>query len=216
MPKPETITPLQTSQALLDANGNFSAAAAALGLSTERLHELVNADTALRLRWKDAPKAPPSTSIINRPDDVAIAEAMAREEKKLKEGVDGLGLSPRARDLAIACQKFQRHNFSQVIQITGGGITKAFLEALEEVEKINHRLENLDVKEEQVVAYESILREDRGRLLDFIHKAAVKVDQSVLIQAKIQKMLGDGNSKGNADKPGFSPLKRANVIESKP
>ena len=136
---------------------------------------------------------------MNRPDDVSIAEAIQREEARLKEGVEQLGLSERAKSLALSCQRFQRNNFNSVLQITSGGITKAFLETLEEVENINHRLANISESRpppEQLVAYESLLREDRARLLDFIHKAAVKVDQSILTQAKIQKMLGSGGAGG--------------------
>lgn len=212
------ITPLQANQALLDANGNFLAAAAALGISAKALHDLVQRDPALRKRWKEKPTAPPPSSIMNRPDDVSIAEAIQREEQRLKEGVEQLGLSDRAKSLALACQRFQRNNFNSVLQITSGGITKAFLEALEEIENINHKLAHLAdlVAPEQLVAYECLLREDRARLLDFVHKAAVKVDQSILTQAKIQKMLGSGGAGGGPEKPGFAPLKRAQVIEQKP
>ena len=54
--------------------------------------------------------------------------------------------------------------------------------------------------------------------MDFVHKAAVKVDQSILTQAKIQKMLGSGNGNGGgSEKPAFKPLKRAQIIvEQKP
>jgi hypothetical protein len=109
----------------------------------------------------------------------------------------------------VSCQQFYQGNFSAVMQITGGGITKAFLEALEEVEAINTRLANLDVPEEKQIAYESILREDRRGLLEFIYKASVKVDQSVLVQAKVAKLLGNGTEKGKStSKPGFSSLKK--------
>lgn len=205
---------LRVNQALLDAGGDFSTAAAALGVSEKTLHDRVSDDPVLRARWKLSP-APPS-SIISRPEDIAIAEAVQREEAQIKalvSGVDAMRMSPRAQSLALSCQRFYKQNFSQVIQITGGGITKAFLEALEEVENINRRLDNLDVPEEQRIAYESILREDRRGLLDFIHKAAVKVDQSVLIQAKVAKILGEGTAAGKSpSKPGFSSLKKVTDV----
>ena len=133
------VTPLQANQALRDAGGNFHAAAAALGIETVTLHDVVERDPALTKRWKEPPKAPPPSSIMHRADDVSIAEAIQREEARLKEGVDQLGLSERAKSLALACQRFQRNNFNSVLQITSGGITKAFLEALEEIENINQR-----------------------------------------------------------------------------
>jgi len=199
---------LETNQALLEANGDFPAASMALGITEQLLHDRVQADEALKLRWKDDPKLPPATSILNRPEDVAIAEAIRREDEMLSKSLDGLGMSKRSASMALACQKFQKANYSKVIQITGGGITKAFLEALEEIENINKRLEMLDVPPEQMIAYECLLREDRSRLLDFVYKASVKVDQSVMIQAKIQKMFGDDSGKAN-DKPGFRTLKKA-------
>jgi hypothetical protein len=209
------ISPLQANQALLDHNGDFSAAAASLSTTTEYFRKLVSAEPALRMRWLEAPKAPPVSAILNRPDDVAVAEAIQREENALKKGVDGLGLSNRGKDLAVSCQRFYRNNFREVIKITGGGITKAFLEALVEIEKINEKLERIgDLPEEKQVAMEGILREDRSRLLEFIYKASAKVDQGVLIQAKIQKMFSEGGRGGRGDgKPGFTPLKKAQVVE---
>lgn len=207
------MTPLQANQALLDANGDFHAAAAACGVTSECLRDTCRRNEALKRRWLDTPAALPPSAIFNRQDDVALAEALKREENELRTGIARLTKSDRAQQLAVTCQQFQRQNFGKVMQITGGGITKAFLEALEEIENITERLNNLDVPKEQMLAYESILREDRSRLLDFVFKAATKVDQGALIMAKMQKLAEGGTPGGKGStKPGFSPL----VIEVPP
>jgi hypothetical protein len=208
------LTPLQANQALLVANGDFHAAAAAVGVTTECLKDTCKRDAALKRRWLDAPLAPPPSSLINRQDDVALTEALQREENELRTGIARLTKSDRAQQLAVTCQQFQRQNFGKVMQITGGGITKAFLEALEEIENITERLNNLDVKPEQMLAYESILREDRSRLLDFVFKAATKVDQGALIMAKMQRLAEGGSPGGKgSSKPGFTPLKRTIEVD---
>lgn len=205
MAKPE-LTPLQANQALLDANGDFLAASASLSVTAECLTDTCKRDGALKKRWIEKPVAPPPSSSLSRPDDLSLAEAMQREERVLRAGIGSLTKSERARELAVLCQQFQRQNFGLVMQITGGGITKHFLEVMEEVENITDRLNNLDVPPEQRLAYESILREDRARLLDWLMKAAQKVDQGALIMAKIQKMAEGGTQGGKGSaKPGFSP-----------
>lgn len=214
MAKPE-LTPLAANQMLLDANGDFHAAAAIAGVTVECLKDTCKRDPALLRRWLAAPVAPPPSAIVNRPDDVGLAEALRREEDELKTGVARLTKSTRAQQLALTCQQFQRQHFGKIMQITGGGITKAFLEALEEIENITERLNNLDVKPEQMLAYESILREDRSRLLDFVFKAASKVDQGALIMAKMQKLAEGGSPGGKgSSKPGFAPLKKVVPVES--
>lgn len=211
MAQPE-LTPLQVNQVLVDASGDFHAAAAMAGVSAECLQDACRREPALQRRWLDEPAAPPPASLFHRSEDAALAEALKREEDELKNGIARLTKSDRARQLAVMCQQFQRQNFGKVMQITGGGITKAFLEALEEIENITERLNHLDVKPEQMLAYEAILREDRSRLLDFVFKAASKVDQGALIMAKMQRLAEGGSPGGKGSvKPGFAPLKKAAV-----
>jgi hypothetical protein len=214
MTETENPTPLQISQALADASGAFPAAAAMLGVSEKSLEHLVDNDAALRKRWREKAKVPPSTSLISRDEDSALAEAIRKEEERFKKGLAGIGLSDKARNLAVACQQLQRSSANSLLAATSGGIAKAFFDTLEEIEKISHRLENLDVPAEQVVAYESILREDRAKLLDVLYKYASKVDQGVMIQAKIQKMFGAGGQGGKPEKPGFKPLAKPVDVES--
>jgi hypothetical protein len=208
---------LRVNQALVDSGGNVPAAAAALQITEKRLEEIISSDPAIHARWREKPKAPAPTSIINRSEDAALAEAIAREESRLKDDIKGMGLSSRAESLAIACQKFQRRNYNHVVQITSGGIVKTFLEAVEAVEELNGKIAQADeLPDDKRVVLESVWREDRGRLLDYIYKAASKVDQSVLIQAKIQKMFGEANKGGGPEKPGFRPLARAETTPAKP
>jgi len=206
---------LKVNQALVDAEGNFLTASVTLGLPNDQaLRKYVNEHPELQARWTDKPN-PPSDILAPKRDDLAIAEAVERENAKLKEGVETLGLSDRAKSLALSCQRFQRQNYSAVQQMTNGGITVAFLEALAELEGLTKKLDDMsEVKEEQRLAQESIWREAQAHLRDFIFKAATKVDQGILIQAKIQKMFGENNGGAPQNsKPGFSPLKKANATQ---
>jgi hypothetical protein len=208
-------TALQVNQAMVDTNGNIPAAAVVLGVTDKHLESRI-ASNPEHARWRTGGKAPPPESMLSRPEDIAIAEAIAREEKRLTEDLKGMGMSSRAESLAIACQKFQRRNYNHVVQITSGGIVKTFLEAVEAVEELNGKIADADsLPDDKRVVLESVWREDRGRLLDYIYKAASKVDQSVLIQAKIQKMFSE-TSKGGPDKPGFRPLARTEPASAKP
>jgi hypothetical protein len=199
-------------QALLEANGNFDGAAAVLSLPVATLREYVKARPALGARWLANQSPPPPLSIISRDADLALSEAFQREEKALAEGVAALNLSARAKSLSAALHNFNRKSGRMLLDLTNGGIGKTFLETLVEIEKLNVKLERIeDVPPEQRLAMESIWREDRSRLLDYVIKASTKVDQGILVQAKIQKMFGEESKGRQHGKPGFSPLKKANA-----
>jgi len=171
---------------------------------------MLEADPVLKKRWISAPVPPPATAIISKGADDGISEALALEERRLKEGVQSLGMTPRAQSLAVTCQQFYRKNAGQIHQMTSGGIVKAFFDTLAEIEEITRQLDQKDWPDDQRLSYESILREDRARLLSFIKDCGNLVNNNVRIQAQIQKMFGDDKGKGSA-KPGFGakPLQKA-------
>jgi hypothetical protein len=204
-------TQLQINQAMLDAGGEIALAAATVGLNEQQLKKLIASDEVLEKRWSKRPiEPPPPTHAITKPEDTGIAEAMKLEEERLSKGVALMKMTDRAQELALTCQKFYRSNFGQIHQMTSGGVVKSFFEAMEEVEKINLQLEQKDWPEEQRISYESILREDRSRLLQFIINSSQVVNNNVLIQAKVKKLVESGDGKGGGPKPAFGsqPLKK--------
>ena len=199
-------------QAMTEAGGDQPRAASILGIVETSLRDALLQDPVLRARWVDKPKLPPATSIINRPEDLAVAEAMAREEKAVAAGMKDMKVSPRAANLAVACFNYYRKNAASILNLTGGGIAMQFAETLARIEEIDASLNGLDPANDRYVAMQSILRDDRSRLLDWLHKAACKVDQGILIQAKVQRLLNEGEPQGKGKgKPGFGSLKRADV-----
>lgn len=201
---------------MLEANGDIDGASLILGIDAATITRYIKADPALRARWMPENHAAlPPSAIITRPDDIGIqeADALAREEEKLQRGLGALKLTNRGQELAMACQNFQRANFGAVIQIVGGGITMSFIQVLEEIEKINKKLDKTDdVPAEMRYPVEMMLRQDRAELYNVLHKFGTKVDQTILVQAKIQHLGSKNNGSPGSRKPGFSEMKRAEAV----
>lgn len=205
-------TQLQINQALVEANGNMVAASAILGLTMPDLRDRILADPVLKKRWDGNPIPPTPQSVVSRSEDLAIAEALQQEELRMSAGLKAMGMSARSQSLALTCQQFYGANFGKIHQMTSGGIVKSFFGVLEEIEKITHQLDTKDWADEKLIAYESILREDRAKLLNFIRDTAQIANNNVLIQAKIQKMYeGAEKGKGGGGKPGFRALTKKEV-----
>lgn len=222
-----SIPPISLNKALLDANGNFDIAAASLDITTEYFRDLVKANAALNARWLATPVAPPATSFASREDDLALIEALKREEEKIQKGLESMGISQRQTSIAVSCLNFQKQHFAAILNITGGGVVKTFLGAVEAIEEIDKKLKELGDPEREgeinnvkvmvtdlgKLDYIKVLRSDRVALLDYVQKATGMVNQSLLIAAKVQNLAGGGRKNGATSKPGFTDLKRIEADE---
>jgi hypothetical protein len=209
------ITSLSINKALLDAEGNFDIAAASLDLTVERLRDRVKEDAALNTRWLANAAAPPSTAILNRESDPAIIEALQREESKIKSGLEKMGLTQNQTGVAVACMGFYKQHFASLLNLTGGGLAKTVVEALESVSEMGREIKEIGKPTlPQDLEYLKALLRARSDLQDYILRASTMVNQSLLILAKVQNISGAGRRAAGPGRPGFDSVRRADVTET--
>lgn len=144
--------------------------------------------------------------------DKRVAEALTVEDKSLKDGLSSMGLSPSAVKSAEALQKFHNTHFTKAIEIVGGGMTKTFVEIMAEINHINARLEDGGLTLEE----ETMLRQDRSRLLEIQGRTYDRAQKAAMTQAIIQHKLSesDNSAATKRGKPGFQPIVNAIKIEA--
>jgi hypothetical protein len=201
--------------AMEQVGGKTAEAAKILGLTTEELSRRIHHHMDLKMRWATAyreVKAPGDAVAIHRPTMPTLSteeeesKAFEKENRLVSKGLDGIGLTPAARDLALALGALQKRHYQSCLDMLGGGITKQFIEVMAEVQRITDRLnDETDVAAEDP-QIQLMLREDRGRLLDCMQKFYDKANAHMLAKAKEQALKESAKGGGKGNKPGFAPL----------
>jgi len=202
-----------THLALEESGGKQSIAAAKLGIPLDTLILRVKRNKALNARWgsgKKVPVPPTEAVTINRPvippADVATAEALGRENAAVRD-LEGMGLTDAGLKLALVCQNFHRRFFRNALEGMSGGVYRQFMRVMEEIDKIDQRLDTTDMP--LPLPEEIMLREDRSRLLVIMGQFKDKVDKSVLIQAQVDRMRKDKDKVANYKPKGVLDLESA-------
>ena len=202
-----------TNLAMIKAGGKISIAAPLLSLTGMQLRERIRGNSVLRARWMSKKDSPPSQSVAIHRDAIPgdeemillseadVAEQMQKEDASVRSGLEKMGLKKSTLDMAMAVRELAGKHFGSCLQLTGGGVTKQFLQVMVEIEKIDARLDPDTVKDfPMTLQEESMLREDRRGLLQVMSQFSDRVNSSALIQAKIWKMKNDGRGKKD-DRP---------------
>jgi len=229
-------------QALDRCDGDLKGAAAMLEWSVNDLRDAIQSWPDLNTRWggqsdnplEDVHPGPISdehvvgrNGIENHPtdmsmlpvSDVKLAEAMEREDNKLKAGLQKLGLTEKETKTALALQEFHGQQFRASIEIVGAGVTKLSIKyqtVLDEL--IDKRLRdvwdrlkalpqtgNVEVRaylvEEERALLESLaaIGAETRRILEVANKGALTM---AVIRQKYMKS-------GKASKPKFGAVPNA-------
>jgi hypothetical protein len=139
-----------------------------------------------------------------------VAAAIKKEDADVRSGLSKMGLKTSTLDMAMAIRELAGRHFGSCLQLTGGGVTKQFLQVMVEIEKIDARLDPETVRDfPMTLPEESMLREDRRGLLQVMSQFSDRVNSSALIQAKIWKMKNEGNKQRNERPKGVLNLAQA-------
>lgn len=177
----------QINATLEDCNGDLKNAAFILQMPYETLKRHLREDKALNCRWgtqnppsRDIPEPDADSTfsrnlgekLITLPDEVIDelpisvedeenAKQYVKENRKLlKKGLDGLGLSKRGSEIAIALQQFHEDSFTQQVQIMGSGMTRTTIQLFE---FFDGTLERLQAVRAVLGDYGELQNEDREK-----------------------------------------------------
>lgn len=204
--------------AMQQAGGVATDAGKILGLPPKKIHQYIHDNADLRARWatsKHNPVAPVEAETLSRPpvrplsNDMILAEKIKEEDNMVKGGLKNMGLSEEAVTLALSLQQFQRRHFARAVELIGGGITKAFLDAMMDVEKIRNQLDSGELAPER----EFMLRTDRTNLLEIMGKFFDRANKASMTQAIIKHKLQNEGGNGKPAKPGFGTLVKATNVQ---
>lgn len=162
-------------QVLKQTNGDRKLAAEVLGITPEELKDRLHKCPELKEAWcesKTKARTPPSEieTLSREPMDaearlltineIKSAEAMAREESLLREGVSALNLSDRDREMAVSLCSFNKKHFLDSINIISGGVTRMSITVQTKMDDVRYRIAELEKKlDDPETVYEPEFRE---------------------------------------------------------
>lgn len=150
--QPVTEDLIQRIDAALDKTmGHRVHAATILGIDPKRLSNVVYNSPALRAKWgkhvKDVPE-PGLVSEIHReatlspftPEEIAIANAQAKQTALWSKGMDQLGFTQDKKDFLEAVQNQHGQHWKQMAQMFQGGVSYTATELLYQFKKLNETI----------------------------------------------------------------------------
>ena len=210
--------------------GDRNMAAAALGMTPQKLKDTLHNSPELKSRWtrsKAATQPPSAVSVLERPALIAdrslvpaepiqtpdeVEAELTKTEAKLKGGIAKLALTMSEKELAESAHSFHLRHNGQTIDIIGGC---AALMAIKLTDKTRGLLERLaEVQGDVAIATPE---EKEGALMEMekllqaipafsseIRKLADMVEKNGIAKAELAiKANGEPRKRG---KPGFAPL----------
>ena len=215
-----------TNEAMIQAGGKVSIAADLLKITKQQLKDRLRFNKNLKAAWwkeKKVVTAPSEAVTVNRESfdppaeisdeelvlksDEELAAALQREDASIRKGLESMGVKGDELNMAVALKDFAGKHFGTCLQLTGGGITKQFLQVMVQIQKIDERLEDRSGEFALTLPEEIMLREDRSRLLMIMSQFSDRVNSSALTQAKIWVMKnGKKNNKPDNRPKGFLKL----------
>ena len=210
----------QTRAALEKAQGNVAFAAEILGIKRGTLYKRIHDNRELHKFHRTLQQANPEALTIHReplgeeagedfalPTEEQVALALEKEDKLIKKGLANMGLTVSLQDMAIGIKTFCGHHYGTCLQFMGGGLTKQFLQTMQDIEEIRAALQTGSYKGIPItIEQEIVLREDRKELLKILAQFNDRVNSSALIQAKIWKMKSDKRGGGTPAPKGYLDL----------
>lgn len=243
-PNPERVEDLrQIHEAMETCGGNLTEAAKLLGLKRHVLQKALYNCPDLALRWTKSKKLTDAPAIeavdLNRTDlmihsDAAdIERRMQQEQGAMRAGLEQMGVAGPGLDLAVAMQQFHGRHYTTSLKLIGGGLTKQFLDLMEEAKKITLELEaggrefptiNLETGEKSGTRFvpltpmrEKVLRDDRASIIEAMQRMSDRANKAILTQAIIKQKLQGKQS--NQRPKGFLQIpnaKQVNVLVNTP
>jgi hypothetical protein len=198
-----------TNAALEKTQGNVIAAAQILGVSKNRVYNIINTTDAMRAKWgkgNDA-SAPSPQDIVDRPPlprevspAQATAAALAGQEKKLDKNLRGLGFSKDEITAISSVEDFAGSHFQESLKILHGGMVKCTMRLMLLAEKIyNDYLTDPDMDPKEL---------DRwwGRyfqILENLRESNDASNRAALTQAMVALKKAEAKNANGPGKPGF-------------
>lgn len=211
---------------LEECNGDRKAAAEILGFTAQKLRNAIHSSPELKAAWSTpdsyttapTPEQVENRSPLVRPEVVPpqpvikpgyeVARTLVKEEETLRAGL-GKILKPNQIELAVSLGAFQAKHYTVAADILGGSMVKAAASLLENIEKLEKRMEEGFEQDELGIQEEQMVRDSYHRSLETLSKIKDKVDQSAYQKALIElkKKQAEQSKNGKArGKPGFAPL----------
>lgn len=144
-------------------------------------------------------------------DDIVVK--VEEENKALKEGLEGLGLSKPAMEMALSLQRFHGKGFKHVSEILGAGLVRNAMTQLEVIQKIEQSIMAADdgPVDEVELANRKLDREYHLRLLAEYRKTYNEVQDASMKQARIAMWRKQEQAVKSRAKAGFAPLMAVQV-----
>ena len=227
----------EVNTALEQSGGDRALAAAALGLKTSEVNDIIHDIRWLRNKWTKDPSlnsvAPGIADAAHRevmelqpvvggelvPD--GVVEALRKEDKLLAKGLAGLGVSGELVELAVSFQKFAANHYSRTMEIMSGGLVRRFLKTEAEIDKLDAEIARLAMElasagpeEMALFIREQTLRKDRVALMAIQSQVFDRTNKAALTQAIIKAKQAQANGTGPKaqGRPGFGPRARLTQI----
>ncbi len=202
-------------------SGNFTKAAAELGIALKRLYYHVERNEDLRLKWGHMKGGLPPTSTeleLNRSNipevthetDIQVAK---REMLALSNGLKAIGVNDKSAERLVSMVQFQRAYYKESLQALGGGLMKLFTDLLDDRERITKELEEggrimPKVESGQIVNVfvpltahrEMTLRQDRASITESIQRVSDRGNKAAMTQAVIKHKLTTKRTENNKPK----------------
>lgn len=214
-----------------EARGDRPMAAAFLGMTCRKLHDLIDHNRELKARWTGALDAahnpapvisevgalskPRSMSTVDETLEVPIdakllLDQMENEDRQLRDGLVRINLTPAEADIAAELALFHRQHFVKSIHIIGAGVTRMSIKVQTQLANIEKRvsdvqgvLSNLQSEDrESWVSEERMLYQSYHALADLLRQMFEIANQSALQHADIMFRMKGGRPQNS--KPGFS------------
>lgn len=230
--KPITVQDAIEVDAMLEqVNGVQAQAAVALGLTRQRVHDVIKSDPRLMAKWMQKTDPVPggqTGEIAHRepilpfsPDEQEAALALADEDRKLGKGWAKLGLKTEERAFLRNLQNAYAGASAQVIALTSAGVAHTYTRLLFVFEDLVKHIRDVDENPEK---YQRMMRTESGheyiakgpheyrnelydRLISVageMRKVTTDVQKLQLVQAQIEKIKNDQGKEAARKKQGWS------------
>lgn len=205
--------------ALQEAGGHRATAAARLNITELRLKGMIFVSDALKAKWNGwRPTGPPSEAVtLSRPAIMGslvgilkkidatpeeIEAAMLEEDAMVRKGLEFLPLSKAEIEVAVSFQAYQKRAFANAFELLSGGIVSQYVKTVPIIGEITDQIRNLDPESKTYVAMQSILREDRAKLMAMQIQTWDRARSAMLANVK----KDDSKTVAGPGKPGFGAL----------
>lgn len=226
-------------EAMEVADGRVVGAAELLRWNPDLLRQRIIDNQALSVKWSPRMKKglkppddrttlgssefaiPKLPSIEEMPlKDGEVAMLMAREQQKLRVGLERMGLNEKEQELALSLQAFHNTQFRSSMEIIGASVTRmsvkyqTLLEAtMERLNFVRTKLAEPDIQKGGEARYVWVVEEknlmaDCIAIGDQLRKIMEVAHRGAMMMALIRYRVGKANVEGYQDspsKPGFRP-----------